>query len=127
MNGGLDELAVKMFDEGNYSMKLTGKFDGSDGWSLKILEFPGCVGFCEKIEDARTTMRELAISWLTTALAVGYRIPEPGNMNASIDNMPVPSCLMCEGSGIIETMREGDDALYPTECPEGCPIPRPES
>ncbi len=46
-------------------------------YSAELLEFPGCVADGETPQDAYRNLEEVAESWIESALAQGYPIPEP--------------------------------------------------
>lgn len=50
----------------------------SDGtWFGQIVEFPGCIATGETAEGAMANLRDVAESWICSALSLGQSIPEP--------------------------------------------------
>lgn len=43
----------------------------------RIDEFPGCLTDADTMEEAFTSLRDAALSWLEAAIALGQTIPEP--------------------------------------------------
>jgi antitoxin HicB len=60
----------------NYKRVLVPDPDG-DGFSAKLLEFPGCFAEGETPEEAYGNLELAAADWIEAALAQGQTIPEP--------------------------------------------------
>jgi antitoxin HicB len=51
--------------------------DDGEGYHAAIRELKGCMAFGETVEAAYAALQEVRQIWLETALARGWRIPEP--------------------------------------------------
>ena len=58
-----------------YARVVVPETDGT--FRAEILEFPGCIATGDSAAEALTELEEVAVAWLSAALAQGQKIPEP--------------------------------------------------
>lgn len=66
--------------KGAYVRQVIPQPDGV--FKAEILEFPGCFAIGGTAADALVQLEEVAIDWITAALAQGQNIPEPSDSGA---------------------------------------------
>jgi len=72
--------AAKSFDPGAYlklpySRVVVPEDDGT--FRAEILEFPGCIATGDTEVDALAALKDVALSWLESVVAMGKAVPEP--------------------------------------------------
>lgn len=74
-------MAEKLKDFGyymnlNYPIKY---WNDDDGFFIEIPDLPGCMTFCEELNQINETAEDAKKSWISSRLERGLEVPEPRN------------------------------------------------
>ncbi len=63
-----------------YYMKLKYQIEileGEDGYFAKIPDLPGCMTFCDELNQVNEMIEDAKKTWIETSIERGLKIPEP--------------------------------------------------